>query len=211
MKFTKEQAYEELVSKMTTNGETLNLSQRSINEQLENLMPLLAQEDTELTDFVTKVLPVFKIADANIRHDVSVGIADFKKKHTTPLPPTKTVEEDPKSDDDVLMQRISALEGKLREKEARDTIDENKKNFLSKVRESGVKDEDWLSGYMENITIGEDFDVEDKAEKCVAFYNKTAAKVKHDVTPHRTGGKADEKYLSEVLGKVAELQKLERG
>lgn len=209
MKFTKEQAYEELVSKMTTNGETLNLSQRSINEQLENLMPLLAQEDTELEDFVNTVLPVFKIADANIRHDVSVGIADFKKKNATP-PIEKTTETGADDDDDALMQRISALEGKLREKEAKDAINENKKNFLAKVRESGVKDEDWLSGYMENITISEDFDVEDKATKCVAFYNKTAAKVKTDVTPQRTGGKADEKYLTEIMSKVAELQKLER-
>ena len=44
MKFTKEDAYKELVKLMTAKGEALNLSSRSINEQLEKLMPLLAND-----------------------------------------------------------------------------------------------------------------------------------------------------------------------
>ena len=79
MKFTKEDAYKELVRIMTEKGEKLNLSERSINEHLDNLMPLLANDETELNAFVQQILPLMKTADANIRHDVSVGIADFKK------------------------------------------------------------------------------------------------------------------------------------
>ena len=82
-KFTKEQALEELKKQIPTNGNKLNLSDRSINEQLETLMPLLAGEDTELTDFIGKVLPVFRTADANVRNDVSVGIKDYKEKNPT--------------------------------------------------------------------------------------------------------------------------------
>ena len=46
MKFTKEDANKELVRLMTEKGEKLNLSERSINEHLDNLMPLLANDET---------------------------------------------------------------------------------------------------------------------------------------------------------------------
>ena len=77
MKFTKEDAYKELVRIMTEKGEKLNLSERSINEHLDNLMPLLANDETELNAFVQQILPLMKTADANIRHDVSVSPAYY--------------------------------------------------------------------------------------------------------------------------------------
>ena len=77
MKFTKDQAYKELVAKMTTNGEKLNLSERSINEQLEALIPLVASEETEINDFIEKCLPIFKTSNANVRNDVSNGIKSY--------------------------------------------------------------------------------------------------------------------------------------
>ena len=52
MKFTKDEAYKELVVRMTAKGEKLNLSERSVNEQLETLISLIANEEMELTDFV---------------------------------------------------------------------------------------------------------------------------------------------------------------
>ena len=52
MKFTNEDAYKKLVAKLTANGEKLNLSQRSINEQIEALLPLVANDEMELEDFV---------------------------------------------------------------------------------------------------------------------------------------------------------------
>ena len=55
-KFTKEQALEELKKQIPGKGEKLNLSERSISEQLETLTPLLATDDTELSDFINKVL-----------------------------------------------------------------------------------------------------------------------------------------------------------
>ena len=92
-KFTKEQALEELKKQIPGKGEKLNLSERSISEQLETLMPLLTTDDTELSDFINKVLPIFKTADANVRNDVSVGIKDYKDKNpvkTQEPPSTKT-------------------------------------------------------------------------------------------------------------------------
>ena len=78
MKFTKEDAIKELVAKLTANGEKLNLSTRSINEQIEALLPLVANEEMECTTFVDAVMPLVKTADANVRNDVSQSLHQSK-------------------------------------------------------------------------------------------------------------------------------------
>ena len=87
MKFTKEDACKDLMSKIPSTGETLQLSERSINAQVETLLPLLANDETELADFVSQVLPIFKTADANIRGDVSAQVRAYKESN-----PIKEVE-----------------------------------------------------------------------------------------------------------------------
>ena len=88
MKFTKEDANKELVARMTAKGEKLNLSQRSMNEQVEHMYTLIANEEMELVDFVDKVLPFVKTSDANVRNDVSQGIKDYKS-HNPIVEPKK--------------------------------------------------------------------------------------------------------------------------
>lgn len=202
MKFTKEDAYKELVKRMTEKGETLNLSERSINEQVENLMPLLANEETELSAFVDAVLPICKIADANIRHDVSVGIAEFKKTYTPPKEDDKKVTPTNEGVDEELLKRLSALEDKLKANETKETLTNLKNSFVAKVKEKGVKDDEWLKGYMEEITIGEDFDVEARAESCLKFYNKTKSAFNNDFSLKTGGGSADDKYLNSVISSL---------
>ena len=111
MKFTKEDAYKDLVSKMTARGEKLDLSERSINEQLDTLMPMVANDETELSDFVEKTLPLFKTANANIRNDVSVGINKYKTEHPiTDQKPTASPTEDKEGSKSEFEKRIEALE-----------------------------------------------------------------------------------------------------
>lgn len=210
MKFTKEDAYKELVRLMTANGETLNLSQRSINEQLETLIPLIANEETELNDFVASVLPLCKTADANVRHDVSAGIADFKKNNpvqqqgTTP-PAAATKPEGGVNEE--LMKRIGDLENKIKANEAKEAIQLLRSGFIAKAKEKGVTDEGWLMDYVDAITIGEDFDIEAKADSCLKFYNKSLSTVKSGVTPKTAGGgNGDDKYLSSVVSAVAAMR-----
>ena len=147
MKFTKEDAYKELVRIMTEKGEKLNLSERSINEHLDNLMPLLANDETELNAFVQQILPLMKTADANIRHDVSVGIADFKKGYKPTTEPITTItknnggecgEGDSSNED--LLNRLAALEEKLKKSEEESKIKSIKTNFIAKAKEKGVSD-----------------------------------------------------------------------
>lgn len=208
LKFTKEEACKDLMSKIPTKGETLQLSERSINEQLETLMPLLANDETELDAFVTSVLPIFKTADANIRANVSAQVKDYKEKN--PITPPKKEEEKKKDDKyEALLARLEAMETAHKEEETKKKVKSLREDFIAKAKEKGVKNESWLNDYAEEITIGEDFDVEAKAESCLKFYNKFKSKMNTDVSPEDGGGDKPDasKYLKEVIKRAGEKVK----
>lgn len=215
MKFTKEEARKDLVAKLTAKGEKLNLSERSINEQLDALMPLIANEETELADFIDKVTPLFKTADANVRNDVSVGIADFKKSYKPEEKKEEVKPEEKKAETDEvyakLLKRLDYLENESKANKAKETVNGLKQSFVAKVKEKGVKDDEWLNFYLETAVIDENFDVDAKAEACLKFYNKSKAGIKTDVTPEKGGGKSDDKYLNDVIAAASASAKADRG
>lgn len=189
MKFTKEDAFKELVKQMTVNGEKLNLSDRSINEQVEALLPLVANEEMELTDFVSKTLPMFKTANANVRNDVAQGIRDYRDSNpVTPTnnptpanPKDKTISE--------LLERIEKMESESAAVKQRERENEIRRTITTKLKEKGVKDKDWVSSFLSEITITEDFDVDAKVESYLNIYNKAMATINPNVTPVAAGGK----------------------
>lgn len=210
MKFTKENAYEHLVSKLLTNkGQTLNISERSINEMLDTLIPLIANNETELNSFIDSVLPMFKTADMNVKNDVSVGIADFKKSYSPPA--GKNGDETQKDGNSELLQRLSELENKLKANEAKENATIMRKNFIEKSKEAGVKDDEWLSAYADILNISDGFDVDSQADACLKFYNKSLSTIKKDATPKSGGGKSDDKHIQSVIASAAALAKASRG
>lgn len=179
MKFTKEDALKELKSKIPTNGEKLNLSERSIKEQIETLLPLMVTEETELDDFVTKVLPIFRTADANVRNDVSVGIKQFKDNNPKPdnnnEPPTPT--QDGNSEEFAkLLQRITELEKKNEETEKSKKISERRSDIISKMQEKGCKNKEWIEDFLNEVNLDvDDFNVDERVEKYLKVFNKSKA------------------------------------
>jgi hypothetical protein len=190
MKFTKEDACKDLMSKIPTKGETLQLSERSINEQLETLMPLLANDETELADFITSVLPIFKTADANVRANVSAQVKEYKEKNPIQDPPKKQ-EQSKKEDDEVakLLERINALEQKNADNEKAKAIAQRRSDITAIMKEKGVKDGEWINDFLEAVSLdGEDFDATTRAESYVKIYNKTQSKVNKNLSPEDSNG-----------------------
>lgn len=184
MKFTKEEARKELSTLMTAKGEKLNLSERSLNEQLEALIPLLANEETELADFVSKVLPIFKTADANVRNDVSAGINKYKSEN--PVTPKQNEEQEVHQDDD-LTKRIADLEAKIANAERERRAGEKRNEIIMKLKEKGVKDEEWVNALLSEVNISDDFDFDTKVDAYISLYNK--AQTHFD--PNATSGGAN--------------------
>lgn len=202
MKFTKDEARKELVTKMTAKGEKLSLSERSFNEQLERLIPLIANDETELSTFIEATLPLFKTADANVRNDVSFGINEYKKAN-----PTQDVQPQSKEADDDLLKRLAALEGKLKENEAKEHAAKVRSNIVAKLKEKGVSDTDWVLPLLEDVSITEDFDVDAKADSFLNTYNKMRAGFDAAATPKSAEGGKGNTTLKDVIAAAAELSK----
>ena len=207
MKFTKEDANKELVARMTAKGEKLNLSQRSMNEQVEHLYTLIANEEMELVDFVDKVLPFVKTSDANVRNDVSQGIKDYKSHNPIVEPkkdPIANIE--PNDPNKELLERLEALEKKNRENELKLHNQNIKSNLSSKMKELGIKNAKWIDMMLDNVSITEDFDVDANAKKYLELYNTMQADVDPSVTPNSTQvGKQD--YTTNAIKAAAAMAK----
>ena len=205
MKFTKEEANKELVAKMTAKGEKLNLSQRSMNEQVEHLYTLIANEEMDLADFVEKVLPFVKTSDANVRNDVSQGIKDYKSQNPI-VESKKDPIVEPKDPNKELLERLEALEKKNRENELKLHNQNIKSNLSSKMKELGIKNAKWIDMMLDNVAITEDFDVDANATKYLELYNTMQADVDPSVTPNSTqGGKQD--YTTNAIKAAAAMAK----
>lgn len=191
MKFTKEDACKELAKQMTVNGEKLNLSDRSINEQVEALLPLVANDEMELADFVTKTLPMFKTANANVRNDVAQGIREYKDNN--PIKPNPTPNPTPKEgqSDEIakLLERIEKMESESAAVKQREREDGIRRTIHSKLKEKGVKDKDWINSFLSEITITDDFDVDAKVESYLNIYNKAMANMPSNITPASAGSR----------------------
>ena len=207
MKFTKEDAYKDLVGKMTANGEKLNLSDRSINEQLDALIAIVVNEDTEMSDFVEKTLPLFKTANANIRNDVSAGINKYKEDNPVVKPEPKN-EPAKKADDKTDLElRMEALEKQLADAKREKQLVDIKADIHAKMKDKGVKDNEWVNALLSEVTITDDFDVDTKVESYLSLYNKSKAQVDTDVTPKGAGGGNGDTYRKSVIQQASEKQK----
>lgn len=215
MKFTKEQAHEALVAKMTEKGEALNLSKQTITGHVEHLMSIAANDETTLDDFVQKALPFLKMADGQARHDATVnveervkkGIDEYKKSHTV----TQKDGDEPDDAQKALLDRISALEKDIKERRDAELVTSKRKELLSKMKEIGVKDDEWAKDFTADIQIGEKFDVEATAKKMLELYNKHHSETPFNVTPEGGGsGNGASTYADEVIKQAAAIAKSHR-
>ena len=209
MKFTQDDAYKDLVAKMTAKGEKLNLSERSINEQLEKLIALIANDETELDSFVASVLPLIKTADANVRNDVSYGINEYKKNNPT-QEPQKKIEVNKDEPNAELLKRIEDMERELNETKKQKNLLDIKGNLIEEMKKKGVKDEDWINSFVSEVNITEDFDVNAKAEHYVGVYNKMYSKVKSNITPGESSSTNGDKDLSNFIKGASDYVKSQR-
>lgn len=216
MKFTKDEARKELMGKIPEKGQTLNLSERSINEQLDTLMPLIANDETELNDFISKVLPIFKTADGNVKNDVSVGINKYKTENPVKQPQKQEPQKQEatnKADDAnaELIKRLTELENKLAQQEKDKKTSDIRAEIISKLKEKGVEDTEWSKSLVSEIHIADDFDVDEKVESYLKLYNKSKSAVNANASPEgaNAGGKQSDK-LTDAIAEAAKFAKSQR-
>ena len=186
MKFTKEQAFEILRSNLTNGGKkTLRMSEKSINAQLDTLIPLVANDEMELNDFIEKVKPTFATMNSNAEKDNSDFIKQWKEQHpdqNNPEPKKPTSTDNPEIK--AMMDRIEALEKENNENKLKAEVAEKRSELVAKMKEKGINDTEWIDSFLGEVKIDKDIDVEAKAESFLKIYNKTKAIVDTSQTPH---------------------------
>ena len=175
MKFTKEEAFESLKGFLTNEGKkTLRMSERSIEKQLETLMPLLANDDIELSDFLEKVKPTFSVMNSNSEKDYSDFVKKWEDDHqsTTPKP-----EDDvkPNEQTSALLKRIEELERENNQRKKDQILSQKRSDLLAAMKKKGIKDKQWAEDFIAEVSITEDLDVDSKAEAYLKIYNKSQA------------------------------------
>lgn len=198
MKFTKEQAVEQLKGLLTEGGKTLHLSDRTINENIDDLIPLLVNDETELSDFISKALPFVKRTNANFEKEKADFIKSYKptQYQTTQQQQSKT----PPTDDDALSQlqaQIQQLQDKIEREEKEKALSQVRKNFKSELKSAGIKDDKWIDTYISKIQISEDLDIKEEAKSTLELYNLSRVDIPDGTTPYKPiGGDSSKSKIS---------------
>jgi hypothetical protein len=188
MKFTQVQAFEKIKAIL---GQTQQISDRTINDTLENLL-VFAGEEEELDAFVTKVTKTFTSLDGNLRKEVSdtakrladSAAEEAKKKTKTPeeIAAQKLIDdaEAAKFKDEpewakvsrlANEKRIADLEARLLGDESKRTIEQLKTSAIQaaktakydeKIINSASRNFDWTKPDADKLF----------AEECVHFANE---------------------------------------
>lgn len=210
MKFTKEEAFGKIKSKLTENKRTLQMSERSINEQLETLIALVANEETELDDFVGKVLPMFKTVDANVGNDRSKFVKEWEDLHPEEKKPKEGEQkkkEETTTDPAIakLLEEVASLKQGLEEARIEKSIATKRADLLKAMKDKGIKDEQWAKNYISEITVTEDLDIESKAESALKFYNISNTTPTDPFTPGASSSSSKDNKNS--LDDIKEIRK----
>lgn len=174
MKFTKQEAFKKLEQFLTNEGKKpLRMSERSLDEQTDKLMSLVATDEMELDEFVEKIKDLVSVSNSNVEKDVSDKIKKWNEEHEGWVAPSAKNKNEPDSDE--LQNRIKVLEEAYQAEERKRGIEQKKTSLVSKIKEKGVKDEDFVSWVVGEVNFDADLDVEAKANGILELYNKMAA------------------------------------
>lgn len=216
MKFTKENAIESIKGKFADKAKGIDLD-RTIDEAVSNGIEMIGENsEMELDAFtaiveknVSTALGLAKHLKKNAATELQAQIDELQQKLglKTPPPPKK---EDIKSEDpaiQAILDKMNDMEAKLASTEKEKLISEKRNQLIAKMKES-IKDEDWINGYLAEIAITEDTDVEAKAKDYVAFYNKTQANVvRRSTTPRKTGVVDEDSNVKNVVAAAARIKR----
>lgn len=213
MKFTEEQAREALRAELTNKGrKSLAMSDRTLAKMTESLTKKLADDEMGLPEFVESALEILNPMNDNIRKDKSDFANKWKEEHPEPEPPADPDQKDSKDDpvNKAYEERIAALEKRLKDNDLKSVLAQKRSDVVSKLKEKGVKDDEWIETFLSEVNITEDFDVEAKAESYVKLYNKTKANGGSPVPPANPNTPPADSAYAQSIKEAAAIAKQRR-
>ena len=142
----------------------------------------------------SKVEKIDKWERTITENDVAKGLeqqinelkAQLEKKE-----PPKPNPKEPNDDVKALLQRLETLENESKAAKLKVKLQDVRKSLIGKLKEKGVKDDEWANLMLDNITLTEDLDIDTKADDLLKLYNKSHSAMNKVVTPNGTGSGDD--------------------
>lgn len=187
MKFTQNDAFKKIKGILTRGGKDLQMSERSIMEQIDSLSALIANDEMELDDFVAKVENSFKTMNNNAKKDYSDFVNKWKEEHSEVESPKDEPNKDVKTttpEYEALKAEIEALKAVNAQNEKNQKLSAKKNDLITALGKKGINDKEWLNTFLSEVNITEDMDVDTKAESYANIYNKSKANVHPTPTPN---------------------------
>lgn len=210
MKFTKEDAVENLKRTLTNNGrKPLRMSEKTLNKVVEVLLPKFADDETGLTDFVEAVSNILETVNDNVGNDKSQFIRQWNIEHPEKDPDPAKDPEPAKGENAALAQlreEIAALKAANEKTEKERTVAAKRKELAEKLGEKGIKDSEWVEMFLSEVDVEKVEDVDAKAESILKFYNKGKAEVNPRAVPGAPAAGAND----EVPESIKAAKKLAR-
>lgn len=210
MKFTQEEAIEELKGRFASKVKDIDLT-RTINNAVETCMSMVGDNnEMELSMFsdhaeklVSSALGLARHENANVATRLQEKIAELEKKQTTTTTDIKdnTDKHSVSPELQAVMEKLNKLESAQLQRDREETIKAKRKSLKAKMVEKGISDKEWIDSYLKEIVVTEETDVDAKAVDYVAFYNKTVSKG-GTITPKQPGGNDTNSYVSETIKSV---------
>lgn len=215
MKFTKKQLLDNLKGKLTANGKHLSISDKTITSLSDSHYDLLVNEETELDDFVSRILPQFVTLNGNYEKDNADFIKSWQKDHPSGSGGNGDGKGDGKGNAEgngngngngsgsnpeltALLERLKKLEEKEAAVEAEKVLSQKRSELRAKLKEKGVKDDKWAETYLKKLTITNDSDLDKEAADALEFYNMAHSSTTHN-TPGGSGGSETKTDWSDVI------------
>mgnify|MGYP003599318231 CR=1 FL=1 len=202
MKFTKEQAFEKLKGFLTESGKKpLRMTELSLNRQLDTLMPILTDDETELDDFFEKSKESFKTMNSDAEFNNSNFAKNFEKEFKEQWEKDHPNQEPNKNEggegekeglSKAVLDRLKALEEKDAMHEAEKIKTTKRSELIKKLKEKKVDDTEWLNAYVNKVPISGDTDIDAEVNDALALYNRSNSHFDNNVTPQGVGGRVKE-------------------
>ena len=191
---TKEQAFESLKGKFAKNSP---LSEQSIDETLENLMPFVTEETT-LGDFLEKAEKILKTTEGNIRKVNSETAKELEKKYKEQKKDEPSKNDSPmEPKEEETPEWAKTLLDWKKKSENVELAEKSKKEALDKVKI-------YPKSVVDIVSDGFDFTVEGAAEKFTEKVSEAAGKL--GITPEKTEAKEDASHLDSFFSRLKEEQ-----
>ena len=212
MKFTKEQAIEDLNRKLAKEVGEPCLSSKTILNKVERTFAKLekkSDDETELNDFIEDIYPDILDMDKNLRKLNSDKInsyeqefkAKWEKEHPNQEPNKNEGSEGGKGElSQEVLDRLKKLEEKDAMLEAEKAKTEKRSELIKKLKEKKVDDTEWLNAYVKKVPINGDTDIDAEVNDALTLYNRSNSHFDSNATPEGVGGmvKEDEHQNDDV-------------